>query len=361
MNHTLVARCELKPAPANAFKLHYLGLLFCLFMVGCAALLPVSEGPALEKDTFRVLPKKYRLQAIEHEGRKELYKALFCWQIVHSFTPHDPEALERIEALEIRIRKEADRHFQEGLDHFKKNSMQAARKEFLNALTYNPDHKQALYYLKHHLTESDFILYETKEGATPRSIAREIYNDPDKDFLVAYFNNLDPGDRLKPGITLKLPIMESAWAARPAYPENMLAKAKALFTAGEYQKALSLAENILEYSPRNKEARYLINASYYQLGTMLLKQKKHQQSLGMFKKLDMDYKNTREMVLYIEKQLQDQAENHYRQGVGYFLAEKLDEAVKEWEQTLNLNPGHPRAKRDLERTRRLLENLRKLQ
>ncbi len=361
MNHTLVTLCELKPAPANAFKLHYLGLLFCLLLIGCAALPPVSERPDLEKDTFRVLPKKYRLQAIEHERRKELYKALFCWEIVHGFTPHDPEALERIEALEIRIRKEADRHFQNGLDHFKKNSMQAARKELLNALTYNPDHKQALYYLKQHLTESDFILYETKEGATPRSIAREIYNDPDKDFLVAYFSNLDPGGRLKPGITLRLPIMESARTARPTYPEDMLAKAKALFTAGEYQKALSLAKNILEYSPTNKEARDLVNTSYYQLGTMFLEQKKYQQSLVMFKKLDMDYKNTREMVLYIEKQLQNQAENHYRQGFGYFLAEKPEEAVKEWEQTLRLDPSHPKAKRDLKRTRRLLENLRKLQ
>ena len=84
----------------------------------------------------------------------------------------------------------------------------------------------------------------------------------------------------------------------------------------------------------------------------------------MFKKADITYKNVREMVANLEKRLQDhktQAENHYQKGVRHFLAEELDEAVQEWEKTLQLDPQHLKAKKDIEQVRRLQEKLRKIQ
>ena len=149
-------------------------------------------------------------------------KALFSWKVVRSFLPNDREALERIAALEKRMRKEAEEHFQKGLDSFHKKSIHEAQKEFLIALTYNPDHTAALDYMKHRLPETDYILYETKEGDTLEKIAREIYKDPEKDFLIGYFNDLGSGVGVKPGKTLKVPVLDSEVMDKPWRYEERL-------------------------------------------------------------------------------------------------------------------------------------------
>ncbi len=325
---------------------------------------PVQEKPVVEKDPFEAFPGKYRIKAVEFERKQELGKALLSWQVVHRFKPEDRESAERIKTLDARIHGEANRHFLLGLDYYGRNSIQAARKEFLTALAYDPEHGQALDYLEHKLNEPDFIMYETKEGDTLSRVAKAIYHGSDEDFLIVYFNDLDRNDRLTPGMVLKLPNIESARVVKASYAEEMSNEAKSLFRAKKYEKAVSLAEKILEYDPSNNEANDLKNASYYQLGTLLFQKKEYRDSLRMFKKVDIGFKNVRERVASLEKYLKDEqgrAEEHYNEGVRLFLAEKLDGAIKEWEETLRLDPQHLRAKRDLEKARRLKENLKKLQ
>ena len=293
-------------------KCYSVSIILLLLLLACAVQRPVSKGPVpekypspeppvyqkppLEEDPFQGFPKKYRLQALQFEKNEELPRALFCWNVVRSFAPKDMEASEKIKALEAQIRAEAEKHFLIGLDYFHKNSIQAARKEFLIALTYNPEHVQALDYLKHKLNDPDFMIYETQGGDTLRKISQEIYRDPEKDFLIAYFNDFDSQDKLKPGVSLKLPIIASIWMVKPVYSsEEVINKPGSL--------------------PKTRKP---------------------------------------------EVQLQEQAEVHYVNGIRYYLAEELDKAIEEWEETLRLNPTHPKAKKDLLKARRMLETLRKI-
>jgi tetratricopeptide (TPR) repeat protein len=200
-----------------------------------------------------------------------------------------------MKALETHIRREADRHFSKGLEHFQKNSIQEARREFLLCLAYQPDHVQALDYLKRRLNEPDTLAYQTREGDTLKKISQEVYQDAEKDFVIAYFNNLETGDSLKPGLTLTLPVITSVGVAKKSY---------------SYERG---------YKPN---------------------------ALPKPQKPDVQSK--------------DQAEIHYAKGVGHFLAEELDQAIVEWEETLRLNPEHSKAKRDLEKARRLLKNLKRI-
>ncbi|MCJ7494665.1 MAG: hypothetical protein MUP68_10565 [Deltaproteobacteria bacterium] len=374
---------EGKHSHPSFFRLPWAVLLF-VFFLGCATVPPLPIEPVKEeapppalppsveqvtaKDPFEAFPAKYRAKAIALERKENWRRALFYWQVVSRLRPDDQEFAGKIKTLEARIRSEAEKHFLKGLEHYQKKSLPAARQEFLITLAYNPDHPQALEYLKYKLNDTDLIFYETKEGDTLRKIAGAIYHDPDKDFLVAYFNDLPSSDKLKSGLTLRLPILESAAAtvaaARPVSSDEMLTKARALLKAKKYDQAVRYAEKILEYTPANSEANDLKNASYYQLGIRLLQKKEYRESLRMFKKADITYKNVREMVTNLEKRLQDhktQAENHYQKGVGHFLAEELDEAVQEWEKTLQLDPQHLKAKKDIEQVRRLQEKLRKIQ
>ncbi len=186
-------------------------LLFLLTsFVSCAPVWLVQKG-AEEKELgrFSAFPQKYRMKAIEDERNGELLKALLSWQVVKSFLPDNEEASGKIASLKAQIRIEEQRHLQKGLTFFRSNSFQAARREFLIALSYNQENKQALYYLKHKLNDDGYIFYETKFGDTLRSIANEVYNDPDKDYLISYFNDINKGYSLKEGIILKLPVIDS--------------------------------------------------------------------------------------------------------------------------------------------------------
>ena len=282
-------------------------VILIVLLLGCAVERPISKVPVTEKypppkppvykekDPFQGFPEKYRLKAIEFEKSEELPRALFFWKVVHGFALNDQEVQERIEALEARIQKEAERHFLKGVEALHNNSIPTARKEFLIALAFNPEHRQALDYLKNKLNDQEYIVYETKRGDTLKRISQEIYKDPEKEFLIAYFNDLDSRGPLKSEMALKLPVITSIWMSKPAYSEEKPIK-----------------------------------------------------SIIPLPKLPK-----------IELKLQDQAEVHYAKGIRHFLAEELELAIGEWEETLQLNPDHPNAKKDLQKARRLLENLKK--
>jgi len=334
-------------------------VLLILFIIGCSSLGHTTKKP-FERDPFHAFTEKYRRQALEHEKMRELHRALICWQIVRSFKPDDNEASERIDTLRARTRVKADDHFLKGSEYLRDHETQAARREFLKALTYDPDHEQALDYIRNEVTKQDFLMYETRAGDTLRKIADEVYNDPKKDFLVAYFNELDTSTRLTSGLILKLPIIEAPLTAQPVYAEDMLNMAKALFKARQYQETLSIAREILAYDPTNSEAGNLLNASNYHLGRRFIRQKRYLDALRLFESFDSDYRNVREIVEFLRNNLYAQAEVHYKTGMTYFLAEELDRAIEEWQETLRLNPAHGRAKRDLEKAQRLLDKLRTL-
>jgi tetratricopeptide (TPR) repeat protein len=273
---------------------HILVLLLMSILVGCATapspvVVRVEKGEEPSADPFQIFSDKYRVRALEHEKKGELHRALLAWKVVCAFRPDDPESLAKLEQLQERIKDMANTHFRLGLDYLNKGSLQAARKEFLLALACNPEHKEALEYLKTRTTEPDYTTYEVGKGDTIGGIAKKIYGDQRKDFLVVYFNDLGSGDQLRPGTVLKLPVLEPEPKPEAKPEAKREAKPKPVSPPKVYDKA--------------------------------------------------------------------SAEHHYRKGLNYFLAEDLQGAVREWEETLRLDPEHPRAKRDIDKARSLLVNM----
>ncbi|MGZ3494095.1 MAG: hypothetical protein ACXWM6_05285 [Thermodesulfobacteriota bacterium] len=277
----------------------------------------------------------------------------------------------KVVTLKTQTRTMADQHFKKGLSYYQSHSMEAARKEFLIVLYYNPDHQEALNYLKHKLAGEDYILYQVKGGDTFKGIAKKTFKDPDKDFLIAYFNDLRIDSKLVPGSTLRLPVLESSTAKETvdtkesmmdareisADTDKLLSRALASYKVKNYRETVSISERVLEYDPANREARDLINESHYQTGKSLARGKKYQEALEAYNRLDPGYKDVRESIALVKKQL---AGEHYLRGVKYFTDEELDKAVKEWEVTLALDPNHPKAKNDIESARTLLQKLKEI-
>lgn len=355
-------------------KICRMGLvLLVLVTFSCAAppKKPIEPTVPIEKDPFSIFLEECRSKAIDYEKNGELPKALQTWEIVNSFTPTDEEVVKRIADLKAKILTLANQHFKKALSYYQSNSIQAACKEFLIVLYYNPDHQEALNYLKHKLPGEDYTLYQVKGGDTLKEIAKKTFNDPKKDFLIAYFNDLRIDSKLVPGNTLRLPILESTTAKATierkettmdakeisADTRELLSKAQAYYKVKNYRETASISEKVLEYDPANKEAHHLINESYYQTGKLLIQGKKYQQAIDVFDRVDSGYKDVRESIAFAKKQL---AGDHYLRGVKYFTDEELDKAIKEWEVTLALDPNHPKAKKDIENARSLLQKLKEI-
>jgi tetratricopeptide (TPR) repeat protein len=287
---------------------HIFVITLVLLLFGCAEVREVRlpqiirveqppERDPLQVSPLQVFPETYRPRAIEFEKKGELRQALFAWQIVRSFSPDDAESSQKVQVLQKQIQTEADNHLRKGVEYLGRNMLQAARREFLMTLAYNSKHQEALNYLEQKAVEPDYMTYEVKQGDTVTGIAQKMYRDPGKDFIVAYFNDLGSGDQLKPGIVLRLPILE---------PEP---KAEGKMEPRPPSKATPKAPSKARPAP----------------------------SAGLYDKAG--------------------AENHYRKGLQYFLAENLQGAVKEWEVALRLDPEHPNAKRDMEKAQWLLKSV----
>ncbi len=245
---------------------------------------PVPEE-APPADPFRGFSETIRQRARASESGGDPRKALFLWKVVHAVSPGDAESEEKVRTLSAALASGAEAHFRKGVELRKAGEIAAARREFLLALADDPGRADARDYLKNRLADPDVVAVETRNGDTLRRIAKERYNDPDKDALIAYFNDLDRTAPLRPGTILRLPVLE---AVPP--PENHKERPR----------------DILSYPRENEQA---------------------------------------------------EGERLYRSGLRRFQAGELEKAAAEWEKALRIDPENARARKDLERVRRMLEKL----
>ena len=355
-----------------------------LFGTGCATVTTsdtiikedgrIKEDDRIKQDDrFNALVSRHTEMAAEYEKKGDLRKALLSWEIVNGFKPDDGKVLTQIIYLKSQIQKTASDRYNKGVAYFQNNSMKAALREFLLALNLNPDHKEALDYVKYKMNGDELIAYEVKKGDTAKGIAQKVFNDSSKDFLIAYFNDLKKEARLEPGMTIALPSLKAIQAApeialsdeEPSVYINIkqeIRKARDYFGAKKYQQSASTADKILEYDPVNKDAMNFKNASYYEMGDMLRNQKKYAEALAAFNNVDPDYKDVRKITEFLNNidKGKGRAAEHYMSGVNYYMNQDLDKAIKEWEITLTLDPNHPNAKKDIENARSFLEKLNKI-
>jgi tetratricopeptide (TPR) repeat protein len=139
-------------------------------------------------------------------------------------------------------------------------------------------------------------------------------------------------------------------------------QAQALFDQGKYEAAARAAEEVIEDDPANDEARELRNAAHYARGKALSDESQYLAAMQVLARVDAGYKDTGKLVAFVNGHLKDQqAEVHYIAGVTFFLAEDLENAIKEWELVLELDSNHHQAGKDLANARALQEKLARLQ
>lgn len=318
-----------------------------------------AAGQSLEAKSPAPLTAAERLrqQAIDAEKRMDLSDAIMRWDFILKLNPAHSEAATRLAILREQVKLLAEIHFRRGVTLFRKKQREDALREFLLVLGYNPDHAEALDYVRNRLKPPDWVYYTTVQGDTMKVVAQKAYQDEQKDFLVAAYNNLSRSAAITPGMVLQLPIIDTDLRKPSVNVPEVLTRGKSMLDQSQFDQAIAAADSILVYDPGNSTAREIINTAYYRQAKELVEQNRQLEALALFKSVDPGYRDVKESVAAIQNNLKGVAEEHYKKGVQFFINEKLDEAIGEWEETLKIDPNHPKAAADVENARQLREKL----
>jgi tetratricopeptide (TPR) repeat protein len=129
----------------------------------------------------------------------------------------------------------------------------------------------------------------------------------------------------------------------------------------EFSATMDAAEEILEQHPDNVNAREMLNLAGYASGKALLEKGQEIEAIERLEKVDPSYSDTAQLLSVARARTRAAAETLYRDGVKQFINEDLERAIGTWQQALDLNPNHPKARQDMENAMRLLEKWRELE
>ncbi|MBT8338985.1 MAG: hypothetical protein HKP58_08920, partial [Desulfatitalea sp.] len=287
----------------------------------------------------------YRERAAAFEQQDQLQQALLAWRVAAQLDPQDEHIPGRINALETTISARAAEHWRKGLDLFQSGDHEAARRQFLIVLRYDPSHEKAFFYLKTLLNRTDQTVYIVKPGDSLIRIAKQAYADPTKGYTIAYFNNRNPENPLYVGETLLLPNLPQGYLLPRKDVDALVASAKKALARKQFQQVLPLVDKIEGLSPGNAQAKSLGDIARFQLGNNLMQKKKYFSAIEHFKQVSPGFKGRNLALARARKKISEQA-NIEKLDLAQALLQKGDYArvINICEEVLVQHPAHKKAR-----------------
>ncbi|BBO88397.1 tetratricopeptide repeat protein [Desulfosarcina ovata] len=178
-----------------------LSLLLLLFL-GCQTV----QAPR-EKDQQA---NAYIEQAQAYESQGNLVEALEKYKLAQTVDPAQPQVNDSISRLEAQLEKLAETHYQAGLRFRDKGKWTLAKREFLKALRYSPEHEGAAAMLQGRTPSDDgkYIIHTIGPGESLSKLAMKYYGDYRKYHHIANFNNMTDAKQVKIGQKIMIPVIE---------------------------------------------------------------------------------------------------------------------------------------------------------
>ncbi len=242
-----------------------LPVLACMALVtlcGCAGMeASVSEFMRAGPWWAAAQAGDIRSRARELEACGEFVMALDHWRLVQRIGIDQAEARGEIERMESTVAAAVQIHYQKGLVELRQKNLPAARNHFLTALRLDPGFQPAAKQINARFSPFPLAVYLSAPDDRPASVAKKVFGDEKKAFLVAWFNDLPENDALKPGTVLILPKLDKAppRIIRSKHPPNRLAEAKARLAENDLEGALDLAGQADTVNPEVKALIHTIH------------------------------------------------------------------------------------------------------
>jgi LysM repeat protein len=158
------------------------------------------------------LAKEYTEKAQQYEKKGDLVEALKHYKLVLTVDPANQLAQQKRAALEPQLQKLAEEHYRNGIKFYNKGEYAPARKEFLTALRYNPEHANAKAKLT--ATSKDlgqvkrYIVHTVQADESISTLAERYYGDYRKFHFIAEYNELEDATQVRVGQDIKIPVIE---------------------------------------------------------------------------------------------------------------------------------------------------------
>jgi tetratricopeptide (TPR) repeat protein len=158
------------------------------------------------------LAKEYTEKAKQYEKKGDLVEALKQYKLVLTVDPANQFAQQKRTMLEPKLQKLAEEHYKNGIKFYNKGEYGPARKEFLTALRYNPEHANA----KEKLTATSkdlgkvkrYIVHTVQADESISTLAERYYGDYRKFHFIAEYNELEDATQVRVGQEIKIPVIE---------------------------------------------------------------------------------------------------------------------------------------------------------
>ena len=164
------------------------------------------------KKSSAQLAEEYTSKAKAFEAQDDMVEALEQYKLVLTVDSENQLAQEKSATIGQELNKKAEEHYQIGLKFYNQGQYREARKEFLTALRYNPDHvdaKNKLTATKKEIEQvSRYIVHILQVDETISTLADKYYGDYRKFHLIAEYNELEDATKVTVGQEIKIPVIE---------------------------------------------------------------------------------------------------------------------------------------------------------
>lgn len=179
-------------------------------VIGIVLLGVFINGCVTPKGTAKPDPKlavEYVAKAQEFEKKGDLPAALEQYKLALTVDPKNPTAQKNHSRLFKMLSKLADERYRLGMKYHRQGKYGLARKEFLTALKFVPDHPKASRMLVSREPDKTpkYVYHVVQKGESLSVIAKKYYGDYKKYDVIARFNNLKDATKVKPGDKLMIP------------------------------------------------------------------------------------------------------------------------------------------------------------
>ncbi len=183
---------------------------------------------------------------------------------------------QKIADLSSKLDAIANTHYQDALYQLNAGSTKIAEKALLQALLFNPKHHEALTLLQSNLGKSKNLSYTVKENDSFKSIATQVYQDPNKAPLIPLFNdNINNEQDLISGTQISLPSLPKGFKTKKtviikkrcnvaltksstALAADYYHKANDNFDHDQMSKAISNLKTAICLNPAHAEAKEML-------------------------------------------------------------------------------------------------------
>jgi tetratricopeptide (TPR) repeat protein len=242
-----------------------MALIATVILCGCAgSMQSVSDFLLAGPWWSAAQTDEIRSRALDLEAQGEFARALDHWRLAQRMSVDKAESGREIARLEKVIADAVQSHYQKGLATLEGKKPAVARNHFLAALRLDPGFQPALRQIKAHYSPFPLAVYLSAAGDRPATVARKVFNDEKKAFLVAWFNDLPEDETMPPGTLLILPKLDKipVKKVRKKKLPDRLAAARKRLAKKDFEGALTLAG---QANPDDPGTRALIHSIHLEM------------------------------------------------------------------------------------------------